>query len=627
MKLNLLLCFFLFTAIFNCADATTDSSLVFQDPVIDLSRYVSTFEDNSHQFNEITVLNEKFSPLEQNQANFGYSESTHWLKAEITATRTERVLLQIANPRLDKLDFFLYAENGKSINTIHTGDLNPFSERQFQHHHFIFPIQFEAGKSYFFLIKVKEVENLFLPLYLWQEAAFYQNDSINAFLYGFFYGTLGLIIVINLLIYANLGDLNYLQLSLFIIFFALSLFVLNGLASRFLWGNSIWWAKQCLTFFQSWALFFGLIFARSFLNTKYYAGIMDRLLLLLICTAFLTGLMSILMPYKWSLMVMSHLSLMVPVIVLISAYRCLFKGFQPAKFFLIAWHVFLVGVIAYGLMLQQLLPSNNFTQYGMHFGLMWVAVWLYLALFYRFNLLKKEKEQAQYNTIKQQSYTLNYQKKVMSSISRFVPMQFLNLLEKVDITDVRYGDAKLKNMVIMFTDIREYTTLVESMPPEENLEFLNSYMKFMQPVIEKNHGFIDKFIGDGIMALFPESADNALQAAIDMQLQLDEFNQLRYQKGLNEIKIGIGIHGGDVMLGTVGSDSRLDTTVIGDAVNLTSRLENLTKDRQIPIIISKYIYQSLIEPHKFAIEELKGAVIRGKSGTVDIFQVRLEGTS
>lgn len=320
---------------------------------------------------------------------------------------------------------------------------------------------------------------------------------------------------------------------------------------------------------------------------------------------------------------MSKLSVIVPILIFYTAYLCLRNGYLPARYFLIAWHIFLIAMISYGLMLQQWLPSNIYTQYGMHAGLVWVSVWLYLALLYRFNLLKKQKEDAQFNTINQHIYTVKYQKRIMKSISRFVPNQFLKLMDKVDITDIKYGDAKLKNITIMFADIREYTTISEAMKPEENLEFLNSYMKFMQPVIERNHGFIDKFMGDGIMALFSETADHALQAAIEMQQQLNVFNAELQKNNLSEIKIGIGIHGGDVMLGTVGSDKRLDTTVIGDAVNLTSRLEGMTKQLGISIIISRYAYESLVNPEYFSITRLKDVIIRGKSNSVEIYEVQV----
>ncbi len=619
MKHKLKHLFFLIFLLFSTSSYCDE--IIFDQALLNLDPFISTFEDVNSDYNANSVLSQSFTPqTEKQQSNFGYSSSSHWVRVEIKSPKTKKVFLEIANPRLDTLDFYLY-ESNQLIKQINTGDQQPFSSRPIAHHNFIFPFVLEANKSYRVLIKVKAIENLFLPIRLWKETAFYQQQAISSFVFGFFYGTLCLIVMINLLIYINLNDKQYLLLSLFIIFFGFNLFVINGLANRFLWGDHIWWAKHSLTFFQSIALFFGLFFTRSFLETKIHVPRIDQYLSGLIGFAVFTALLSLLAEYKWSLFIMSKLSVIVPIIIFYTAYRCLRNGYLPARYFLIAWHIFLIAMISYGLMLQKWLPSNMYTQYGMHAGLIWVSVWLYLALLYRFNLLKQQKEDAQFNTINQHIYTLNYQKRIMKSISRFVPNQFLKLLDKVDITDIKYGDAKLKNMTIMFADIRNYTTISEAMKPEENLEFLNSYMKFMQPVIERNHGFIDKFIGDGIMALFSETADHALQAAIEMQQQLTLFNAECQKNNKTEIKIGIGIHGGDVMLGTVGSDDRLDTTVIGNAVNLTSRLEGMTKQLGISIIISRYTYESLVNPGYFSITRLKDVIIRGKSESVEIYQV------
>ena len=143
----------------------------------------------------------------------------------------------------------------------------------------------------------------------------------------------------------------------------------------------------------------------------------------------------------------------------------------------------------------------------------------------------------------------------------------------------------------------------------------------MEPVIVNNQGFVDKFMGDGIMALFPGSTNQAVSAAIEMQNQLEMFNREQTCNGRPAIRIGIGLHRGDVMLGTLGSDERLETTVIGDSVNLSSRLEHLTKERQVQIIISQAVFETLETPHPFNIQKLEDAKVRGKSKSIKIYQV------
>ena len=156
---------------------------------------------------------------------------------------------------------------------------------------------------------------------------------------------------------------------------------------------------------------------------------------------------------------------------------------------------------------------------------------------------------------------------------RFVPGQFLQYLEKSSIIDVELGDQVQLEMSVLFSDIRDFTTLSESMTPEENFKFINSYLSRMEPAIAENSGFIDKYIGDAIMALFSGEADNAVKAGISMLHRLIEYNQHRANSGYKPIKNGIGINTGFLMLGTVGGQNRMDSTVISDAVNLASRGE------------------------------------------------------
>ena len=162
-------------------------------------------------------------------------------------------------------------------------------------------------------------------------------------------------------------------------------------------------------------------------------------------------------------------------------------------------------------------------------------------------------------------------------------------MNKQNILDVKLGDHALKEMTILFSDIRSFTSLSEKMTPQENFNFLNSYLKRMNPFIWNNKGFIDKYIGDCIMALFPDGEESALSAAIEMIKYLPIYNTHRCNYGYTPIKIGIGIHTGTVMLGTIGHEIFMQGTVISDDVNLASRLESLTKLFGISLIVSKEI--------------------------------------
>ncbi len=211
--------------------------------------------------------------------------------------------------------------------------------------------------------------------------------------------------------------------------------------------------------------------------------------------------------------------------------------------------------------------------------------------------------------------------KINLAYGRFVPYEFLRMLHKESILDVKLGDQLKRKMSILFSDIRDFTSMSELMTPEETFQFINDYLSCLEPAIVEHGGFIDKYIGDAIMALFSQSADDAVKAGISMLTRLEEYNQNRIQAGKIPIKIGIGINTGDLMLGTVGGKDRMDGTVIGDAVNLASRLEGLTKNYRVSLLVSHQTFLKLENPNDYAIRLIDRVQVKGKSEMVTVFEV------
>jgi adenylate cyclase len=207
------------------------------------------------------------------------------------------------------------------------------------------------------------------------------------------------------------------------------------------------------------------------------------------------------------------------------------------------------------------------------------------------------------------------------AFSRFVPSQFLQFLEKDSIIDVQLGDHVQKEMSVLFADIRDFTTLSERMTPEQNFKFINAYLSRMEPAIVENQGLIDKYMGDGMMALFSRGADNALNAAISMLHRLTDYNQDRAKASYEPIRIGIGINTGSLMLGTVGGYSRMDTTVISDTVNLASRIEGLTKDYKVSLLISHDTFSQLKDANQYAFRLIDRVKVKGKLAAVSVYEV------
>jgi two-component system sensor histidine kinase ChiS len=216
--------------------------------------------------------------------------------------------------------------------------------------------------------------------------------------------------------------------------------------------------------------------------------------------------------------------------------------------------------------------------------------------------------------------------RIASASARFVPREFLSVLQKESIVDVELGDQIQHEMTIMFADVRSFTTLSESMSPKENFDFINSLLNHICPVIREHHGFVDKYTGDGVMALFPRQADDAVQAAITMRKQLAHYNQERQAQGQLPVKIGIGLHSGLLMLGTIGEAQRMEATVISDAVNVASRVEELTKRYGAGLVISEQTLLRLQDRTDYSFRFVDKVQVKGKKATVSVFEV-FDGSS
>lgn len=211
--------------------------------------------------------------------------------------------------------------------------------------------------------------------------------------------------------------------------------------------------------------------------------------------------------------------------------------------------------------------------------------------------------------------------KIAAASARFVPREFLRFLKIESIVDARLGDSVQAEMTIMFADIRSFTSLSESMSPQQNFDFINSYLSRVGPVIRQYNGFIDKYIGDGIMALFPNRAEDAVQAAIEMQHQVKIYNIHRQNSGYQPIALGIGLHTGTLMLGTIGEAERMESTVISDAVNLASRVEGLTKLYGVGIVASVQTLCRLDDPQHYKCRFLDRVQVKGKKTPVGVFEI------
>lgn len=211
-------------------------------------------------------------------------------------------------------------------------------------------------------------------------------------------------------------------------------------------------------------------------------------------------------------------------------------------------------------------------------------------------------------------------RRIYEVAGKFVPYEFIASLGHKVITDIKLGDQVEKIVTVLFSDIRDYTTLSEQMTPEENFRFVSSFNERMGPVIGKNHGFVNQYLGDAIMAIFPGNAADALNAAIGMRFVLEELNEERRINNQPPIQIGLGMHTGPLIMGIIGDNQRMDAATISDTVNTASRIESLTKYYKADIIITDASLQQISEPGLFKLRHLGLVQLKGKHEAIRIHE-------
>ena len=201
------------------------------------------------------------------------------------------------------------------------------------------------------------------------------------------------------------------------------------------------------------------------------------------------------------------------------------------------------------------------------------------------------------------------QLRLSNGAQRFVPHEFLLLLGKGDVDEVALSDYVKAEMTIFVCDIRGFTTATETMTPEANFAYINDFFAVVGPAVRGHLGFVMKYMGDGLMAVFPRSPDDAAAAALAITEQLREMPHFR---------IGIGLHTGSVAVGAVGEHSRLQADVMSDAVTVACRLESLTREPEVPVVLSAETCGRLSPALRERTRPLGRTAVKGRVGSIDI---------
>lgn len=222
------------------------------------------------------------------------------------------------------------------------------------------------------------------------------------------------------------------------------------------------------------------------------------------------------------------------------------------------------------------------------------------------------------------SYAVFRLSRASRAARRFVPDGLVELLGKKSVDEVQDGDHRLEHLPILFSDIRGYSSLTNGLAAKESFHFINAYMAAMTPAIHGNHGFVNQYLGDGIMALFGREkvrADDAVRAGVAMFERLAALNAARAARDEKPIRIGVGAHYGPVMVRAIGVEGRTDCGVVGESVNLAARVEAETKINGCVFLITDDLRHALDAPDAFALRLVDRPRVKGAKGRVDLYEV------
>ncbi len=551
-----------------------------------------------------------FQPVRGNYPSFGSTSQAVWLRFEILPDRSGPTswYFELATALPRSIKFFRLAPDGAVKSELHY-DSTPPAARIVPHQYFILPLENITAPETVYL-RAQSDAGLNLPVFLWNKKNFPMRDLARSFAFAVFFGVMFAMTLYNLFLFVSIRDRAYLYYVLYILFVTEFFALVSGYAVFVVPDSWVGHLPVLGPVTALLATIFALLFARKFLMLKEKK---PRLAMAanVVMGIHVIGFISV--PFV-PIPVAAAMGNIIPffgiVVIVKAAVSLIQEGFYPAKYFLTAWSFLMIGVSLFIAQNLNVLPAGFFTQYAQFFGASAEAVLLSLALGYRINSLRAAEQDARRDLVQEQMRALAEQKEMTEAFSRFVPREFLDYLNKPRVVDIVQGDVVRKEMAVLFLDIRGFTRLSESLGSEATFAFLNRFHGGMEPVIQKHGGFIDKFIGDAIMALFPDAL-SSVRAAVEMQRRAREEGSVR---------IGAGLHFGELMLGTVGSPRRLETTVIGDTVNLASRMEGINKLYGTEIIISDSLYR-LIQDSEVHAREVDAIRVKGKTLPVVVYEI------
>lgn len=409
-RLCLLLFLLLFLSLFLCTSFASPVAIAqSQRLVVDAhtahynaGQALQMIEDASQRLEFANVLNPTaalpWQTAIQNHSDdvgLGYTRSAWWFKLplKIDPKAPNQWLLEVAYSTIDRIELYVPKADGSYTNFI-GGDLLPFSARYYPHRFFVFPIQLEPNTEPVIYIRVKSDGNITLPVHLWQSEAFSKHNQITYGQLSIYYGMLLALSLYNLLLFFSTREYSFLAHVGYTVSMALGQSAWNGLSNQFLWSEYPAFGNIAVLTCLALTGVFSCIFTRTFLQTRLYSPTIDRMLLATIGIFAIASIGPLIMPYFYVAALMSAMGIISSIVAITAGYYCMRSGHLGARYFLIAWSLFILGVVVFCMRNFNILPTNWLTLNTMQIGSALELLLLSFALADRINIMRQEKDQA-----------------------------------------------------------------------------------------------------------------------------------------------------------------------------------------------------------------------------------------
>ncbi len=365
-----------------------------------ISHRLTYLEDPGHQFDIRSVQREfasgRFQAGDDEVLNFGFTQSAYWFHVRVTNQNADarEWVLETQYPIMDEIDAYFVASDG-SVRHERAGDAVAFHERAKSHYNINFHMPLAPGESLDIYLRGHTSGAVQMPLAIWSEDAFMAKATGEQIVFGLYYGLIIAMLIYNLLLFISLRDANYLLYVCYIGGYGLFQLSLNGLAFQYLWPESPWWNNRSIATLIGVGMLGIVAFTKHFLQLRDNAPRLDLAFRGLLAFFVLLAPSALFFPYKHVIPVATFGALVTAILVFTAGSLCWWRGYKPARYFIISWMVLLGGMILYTLKTFDVVPTNFITEHAIQIGSAMEVLLLSFALSDRIKIFTEQNEQAQ----------------------------------------------------------------------------------------------------------------------------------------------------------------------------------------------------------------------------------------